>query len=162
MPAAYSTRNFSNHCTNFSFLKAKQHNDLHRLSVERGSIIKDLNIGYQSLRFILLQYFLHHVIPHPTCPTTTGPRNWKHLAHVLETISATKHNTRKHVCTEEIPLLHPIVTKSAPATTRIERMLPLPSVSPKNILSSWRRHSQLNWRSTVAPRVKTKPNRNKT
>jgi hypothetical protein len=39
----------------------------------RGSIIIDLNIGHQSISFILLQYLRHHVIPHNTFPTTTCP-----------------------------------------------------------------------------------------
>jgi hypothetical protein len=40
---------------------------------QRGSIIIDLNIGHQSISFILLQYLRHHVIPHNTFPTTTCP-----------------------------------------------------------------------------------------
>jgi hypothetical protein len=65
--------------------------DIHRLWVERGSIIRDLNIGNQSLSFILLQYFHHHVIQHHTYPTmtqtTTVYLDWTYVRSMIGTIS---------------------------------------------------------------------------
>jgi hypothetical protein len=132
-------------------------------STSGGSIVKDLNIENQSLRFILLQYFPHHVILHPTCPTTTRPKNWNHLAHVLETINATEpphsetcvhgRNTSLASTCYQIWANNHMDRENAATSFRL---------SPKNTLSPRRRHSQLNLRCTVAPRVKTKANRNKT
>jgi len=70
----FNARNISNQCTFFIFVKAEQHNHIHRLL--RGSIIKKSNIGNQCLSFIWLQYFHHHVIPHHTYPTMTRQRQY--------------------------------------------------------------------------------------